>query len=273
MPDGFYVYTLWRTDTAEPVPFYVGKGADSRVIVHLMPCARGENAIKDRILTKLAEAGVPPLFTINRAGLSEEEAHEFEADLIRRLGRRNVGSGPLANMTDGGEGMSGHVGRRGGEHPGARAVVAGGRHHRSLADAVRETGLHRKSIIQRIKTGHEGFYYLDEGQRRRTTGNRGDHSKRGVVAEGTEYESLAAAARALGVFSSAIHKRIEWGWTGYRYVGGDQKPRLRPAKRFKVKVAGRVFESAEAAGRALSLQGQTVIYRCRSASFPDYEAA
>jgi hypothetical protein len=46
---------------------------------------------------------------IIKEGLTWEEACEWEISEIRRIGRRDLGLGPLVNMTDGGEGTQGVI--------------------------------------------------------------------------------------------------------------------------------------------------------------------
>jgi hypothetical protein len=40
---------------------------------------------------------------------SENFAIDLEKDLIKKIGRKDLGLGPLTNMTDGGDGMSGSI--------------------------------------------------------------------------------------------------------------------------------------------------------------------
>ena len=92
----FYVYIAFRLDGS---PCYVGKGKGKRYLSHLR---RSHNPWLRRIVAKAG--GAIPIVVI-RSGLSEPEAFEIEVALIRAIGRK--GSGPLVNMTDGGEGVAG----------------------------------------------------------------------------------------------------------------------------------------------------------------------
>jgi len=84
----FYTY-LWLRENG--TPYYAGKGSDDRAYrwharVHMPP-------VKERILVQ--------------EHASEEEAFVAEKFLIDFYGRKDLGTGCLANMTDGGEGFSG----------------------------------------------------------------------------------------------------------------------------------------------------------------------
>ena len=87
----FYVYAYLRKNGT---PYYIGKGRKNRAFVNTR---RGVSRPKDvsRILF-LKEC------------LSEEEAFRFEKYMIFVLGRKNLGTGILRNLTDGGEGPSGY---------------------------------------------------------------------------------------------------------------------------------------------------------------------
>jgi hypothetical protein len=99
----FYVYILfdWLG-----VPRYVGKGKGDRWLVHERktdPINWMKNEFIERTWIMLGE--VPKRkFEEN---LTDEEACRLERALIRLIGRQNRGKGPLTNLTDGGEGVSG----------------------------------------------------------------------------------------------------------------------------------------------------------------------
>lgn len=91
----FYVYGHYRADTGEI--FYIGKGTGDRA--HSKQ-GRG-NTIWQRISKKHGYR-----VEYIHENLSEADAFEAERQLIRLYGRLDQRSGILANMTDGGEGVT-----------------------------------------------------------------------------------------------------------------------------------------------------------------------
>jgi hypothetical protein len=87
----FYVYAYVREDRT---PYYIGKGTGKRIYD---PCRRTPKpSEKDRIIKVVA-------------GLSEQESFGLEKSLIAFYGRKDLGTGILRNLTDGGEGSSGAI--------------------------------------------------------------------------------------------------------------------------------------------------------------------
>jgi hypothetical protein len=86
----YYVYEYLREDNT---PYYIGKGR------------------KDRWKSKDHTVGIPPkervIFVAKN--LTEEEAKQLEVELIAKYGRKDLGTGILRNMTNGGEGSSGRI--------------------------------------------------------------------------------------------------------------------------------------------------------------------
>ena len=95
----FYVYVCFRTDGS---PCYVGKGKGNRAATSYK---KTKNVYLRRIVSRCG--GELPTVII-RSGLAEAEAFAIERAFIAAIGRRDLGLGPLANRTDGGEGLSGH---------------------------------------------------------------------------------------------------------------------------------------------------------------------
>jgi hypothetical protein len=88
-------------------PFYIGKGSGRRVLNHEKEAGRGVKSIKCAIIRRMLAAGVEIPLVFIREGISEAEAFETEVALIKVLGRIDLRTGCLANMTDGGDGVSG----------------------------------------------------------------------------------------------------------------------------------------------------------------------
>ena len=93
----FYVYVHKRA--TDGTIFYVGKGSNNRSKIKAKRNKLWRNVVNKHgyIVEHIAD------------NLTEAEALKFESVLIEQLGRRDIGTGPLVNMTDGGEGLSGVV--------------------------------------------------------------------------------------------------------------------------------------------------------------------
>ena len=91
-PKRFYTYAYLREDGT---PYYIGKGTDSRLHIK---SGRKIKPPKDK--SKI-------IFL--KQNLTEEEAFKHEIYMISIFGRKDLGTGILYNLTNGGEGMSGIV--------------------------------------------------------------------------------------------------------------------------------------------------------------------
>ncbi len=99
----FYVYQLLRPWNR--VPCYIGKGRGRRAWAHARLGVKHYNTHLGAIFRKAGEDGVP--IVMLHTGLTEAEAFAIEVQLIASIGRANLGTGPLANWTDGGDGVAG----------------------------------------------------------------------------------------------------------------------------------------------------------------------
>jgi hypothetical protein len=100
----FYNYICFRPWNG--LPCYVGKGQGSRVSDHGKLGARHPNPYMAHILAKCERENKELITVIIHQNLTEQEALDNEVALIRAIGRRAHG-GPLCNLTDGGEGITG----------------------------------------------------------------------------------------------------------------------------------------------------------------------
>ena len=98
MNNFFYVYEHWRLDRDEC--FYVGKGKGNRAYN-----TQNRNCHHKAIVAKLNRIGSAFEIKMVATGLQEQEAFNLERKRI--LFWKNVGV-DLVNLTDGGEGLSGH---------------------------------------------------------------------------------------------------------------------------------------------------------------------
>ena len=97
----FYTYIYYDSST----PIYVGKGKEQRAYVHLN--RKGKHPLTHK-LAKMKREGKEPQIQIIDAP-NEAEAFKMEELLISMIGRRDLGTGTLLNLTDGGEGAAGAI--------------------------------------------------------------------------------------------------------------------------------------------------------------------
>lgn len=101
----FYVYIFFYLTG---IPCYVGKGKGRRWLDHERKKNPTSIHLKRLILEAKRQSLELPKIKI-RENLSEEEAFVLERELIKAIGRRDLGTGPLVNLTDGGDGEAGRV--------------------------------------------------------------------------------------------------------------------------------------------------------------------
>lgn len=90
-------------------PFYIGKGCNKRCDDHLRESSLREKSFKDNKINKLLKLGLEPMILKISENLFEIDAFELEIKIIKKIGRFNLKKGPLTNLTDGGDGISGLI--------------------------------------------------------------------------------------------------------------------------------------------------------------------
>jgi hypothetical protein len=100
-----YIYLLFRENGA---PFYVGKGRGKRESGHEGEARNGHTATRHDIVRDMMARGLEIPKVRLHEDLTNSVANVYERALIAAIGRADKGLGPLANLTDGGDGTSGH---------------------------------------------------------------------------------------------------------------------------------------------------------------------
>ena len=88
-------------------PFYVGKGKGDRIYQHLNEKG-SNNKLKFNKIQKIKRKGLEPIIQKLYEDGFEKDVFEKEIELIKLIGRYDLGLGPLCNLTNGGEGSSGY---------------------------------------------------------------------------------------------------------------------------------------------------------------------
>ncbi len=113
--DRFFVYELWNPLKNEI--FYVGKSNYRKGITRLAEHIKEAKQVirlgrrgnhKIHTILKILREGHKVDFRIVYETDIEEESFDKERELISFYGRRDLKAGPLTNLTDGGEGVSGY---------------------------------------------------------------------------------------------------------------------------------------------------------------------
>ena len=137
---GKYQYGEYQFDYE---PFYVGKGFGCRYKEHLHKNRGNCNNkyLKNKIQKIQREIDDNPIIVKQDDNLSEKSAFGLEVGIIDIIGRKDLGFGPLLNMTDGGEGCY---------NPPASVVRKGVETKRKNGSYVFSNG-HRKKISESVK--------------------------------------------------------------------------------------------------------------------------
>jgi len=214
MPE-FYVYAY--IDPRDGTPFYIGKGKGNRDQQHLFPSKMKQRQFLYNKLRKLIAQGICPEVRRICENLSEEEALHYESFFIHALGRRNLGTGCLCNLTNGGDGPFGVVVSEETRRKLSRVWKGRTRepfsesHRRKLSQARAgvSRGPHSEKTRRKISRAHKGKTLSEEHRRKLSKAKE-------TVSAGTRRKiSQAHAGRHL----SEEHKRK---------IGDAHKGRKRP---------------------------------------------
>jgi len=88
-------------------PFYVGRGKNSRYLVHLQRSKLNYNSKKNLRIKSIIENNEYPIINLYLTGLTYKDSLNIERDIISKIGRNKFNEGPLTNITTGGQGVSG----------------------------------------------------------------------------------------------------------------------------------------------------------------------
>jgi len=92
-------------------PFYIGKGRNWRYRNHLLKVKGGKysNLPKNNVIKNILEEGMEPVIIKYKENMPELESFNLEIDMISKIGRKDLGFGPLRNLSNGGEGNGNRI--------------------------------------------------------------------------------------------------------------------------------------------------------------------
>ena len=89
-------------------PFYVGKGTGNRMYNHLCKSINYNKIFKNKIKKIQRICNCNPIIIKYQEMLLEQVAFDIERSMVKTIGRSDLKLGPLCNLTDAGEGISGY---------------------------------------------------------------------------------------------------------------------------------------------------------------------
>jgi hypothetical protein len=190
----FYVY-IYR-DPETHIPFYVGKGSGSR-----------KNGIHPhgwcgKKLQKLTKKNLKPEVVTYANHLTEKHAFALERILVKRYGRRDIGTGILLNNTDGGEGPAGvRFGPRSEEH----------RRHISEAKKGKPGTRHTEDFKRKLSERLKGKPKSAEHNRKNAESHKGKKATQ-------ETRKLLSDRRKGKAFPLEARKKTVAFWTGHKHT-------------------------------------------------------
>lgn len=143
----YYIY--FHINPLKNEIFYVGKGKDNRAFIKTRRSRYWNNITK--------KYGY--IVDIVEEDLDEDDAFEREIFYIKKIGRRDLGLGPLVNQTDGGDGVTNSI------NPNRKGCKLSDEHRKKIGDANRGKKLN-ETQKDRISKLHKGKSVSDETKKK-----------------------------------------------------------------------------------------------------------
>lgn len=101
--NGFYNYILYDDTSGMEIPFYVGKGKGMRCLQHVRNHPGTNKNVKD-LIQSIHTKNHKVIYELCNLTYDENDSFQHEIILIKDIGRKDLGLGPLLNRNDGGRG-------------------------------------------------------------------------------------------------------------------------------------------------------------------------
>lgn len=214
--NAFYVYTY--IDPRDGEPFYIGKGKGRRAYSHLTASVMQRGLDKGWFfyhkLQKLLASGTSPEIRFLCKELTEDQALYWETFFIGALGRRDIKTGCLCNMTSGGDGPSGRVVSE--ETRQKLSKVWKGRKHSAETRRKISESKQNMSVAtrQKISKARKGIVFSDEHRHNLSKGQKQRFARPEERAKISISRKGMVVAEITGHKISAAHWRNHWRRSG-----------------------------------------------------------
>lgn len=197
--DRYYVYGYYDLDGQ---PFYIGKGCGERCYYHLYKSQNKKKGVyynprKSRKINLILKQVGSKNFIENNikilhSELSEKEALEKEAQLIKKYGRLDLKTGILTNLTDGGEYCIGSLKKTQSHREKLSKALTG--HKRSIESCSKQSDKIKGSGNPMHNKKHS-----EEAKNKIRIAN-----SKPIVFKGVRYQSISDASRQLCVSRTTV---------------------------------------------------------------------
>lgn len=244
-------------------PFYIGKGTGYRCKEHITEAftktGKSYNIYKCRKIRKIKEeTGRYPIINKIKTNLTDDISIQLEIGLIKQIGRKDRKLGPLLNMTDGGDGASGHILTEETKRKiiksnkktllsekcriKKQSISIGGVVYPTIKDASKILNIPRTTIQRRLVSENFKIYlYVGEQKYKglKTLINHTEESKQKmsivktgvkmpedfkdrvgtpIFINGVRFRSIREGSRQLNIDASTLSRRLKNGKPGYEYA-------------------------------------------------------
>jgi group I intron endonuclease len=235
--NNFYVYALYAPN--EEDPFWIGKGHGDRAYDSATLSGSGNSIYKKRTINKILESGGKVEIDFVDWDLLEEQAFKVEIETIAYYGRKNNNTGCLTNLTDGGEGPTGHI--------------------------------HTEEHKQKISNSMKGIIRTKEHQDNLTKSQIGkiipEEVRNKISHTSISRESNKGSNN--GFFGKTHSIETVENMKNRKHTD-ETKDKMRSKKEIKVSIDGIVYDSFIKAAEIFKVSDSTIARRAKNPNFPNY---
>lgn len=183
-------------------PFYIGKGHNTRDMIHFKSYRLNKKTFMSNRINKIMKSGKNPIVIRLYENLTEDESFDKEILLIDKIGKRITNKGPLVNLVDGGEGVTGLVHSlesrkkmscKGEKHPNWRKKLKESTKKKISERLKLNNPMHKKEVSEKVRQKNLGRDPWNKGQ----SETREDVIKK-MSEKKIKYKSIKAVSKETG---------------------------------------------------------------------------